>query len=217
MIHYSRSAGLEYLTHLDMIRLWQRALRRTGLPLVYTQGFNPHEKFSLAIPLSVGMTSTAEYLEVILAKLLKPEDIRSKLQEALPAPIKIQEVRLSPYKQALTPQVALLEYQISWPGALGNIAQLQKKIAGFLAEKEHKFLKKGKKLTKEIDIRGKVQALELQEKDGEHMILMQLKVDQQGSVKPEEVMQVLGGEPGPLKVHRQATYFRSPQGEYYLP
>ncbi|MGC8875430.1 MAG: TIGR03936 family radical SAM-associated protein, partial [Chloroflexia bacterium] len=65
-LQFARGRELRFLSHLDMMRLWERAIRRAGLPLRYSGGFHPHARISLALPLAVGMTARGEWLEVEL-------------------------------------------------------------------------------------------------------------------------------------------------------
>jgi radical SAM-linked protein len=56
-IRFSRGEEIKYISHLDLMRLWQRALNRAGLEIAYSEGFNPHPRMSLAAPLALGVTS----------------------------------------------------------------------------------------------------------------------------------------------------------------
>ncbi|UCG84296.1 MAG: DUF2344 domain-containing protein, partial [Dehalococcoidia bacterium] len=67
-VTFSRSDSLKFISHLDMMRLWQRALRRADIPLAYSQGFSPHPRLSLAAPLAIGVTSSAELMDVFLQR-----------------------------------------------------------------------------------------------------------------------------------------------------
>ena len=64
---------MKYITHLDMMRFWERALRRADVPLAYSEGFSPHAQISLAAPLAVGTTSEAELMDVFLAEPMHAE------------------------------------------------------------------------------------------------------------------------------------------------
>jgi radical SAM-linked protein len=57
-ITFARGKELKYISHLDLMRLWQRALRRADIPLAYSQGFSPHPRLSIAAPLAIGVTSS---------------------------------------------------------------------------------------------------------------------------------------------------------------
>ena len=63
-IKFNRGEEIKFISHLDITRLWERALRRAGVPLAYSQGFSPHPQLSFAVPLAVGMTSEAELLDI---------------------------------------------------------------------------------------------------------------------------------------------------------
>ena len=71
-ISFSRGEKLKFISHLDLIRLFQRAFHRAGIALAYSEGFNPHPRMSLAAPLALGVTSDAELMDVVLAKFVSP-------------------------------------------------------------------------------------------------------------------------------------------------
>ncbi|MCM8757608.1 MAG: TIGR03936 family radical SAM-associated protein [Candidatus Omnitrophica bacterium] len=85
---------MKYISHLDLMRLFIRAMRRAELPLKYTQGFNPHPKFKIKRALKLGVESENEEAEVILNDFLEPEEFKKRLQEQLPEGIFIKEVIL---------------------------------------------------------------------------------------------------------------------------
>ncbi len=80
---------LKYISHLDLMRLFQRAFRRSALPVAYSQGFNPHLRFNLAVPLPVGVTAEEEYGEVILTEDIPPEEFMMQLREQMPAGVEL--------------------------------------------------------------------------------------------------------------------------------
>ncbi len=82
---FTRGEVLKHISHLDMMRLIQRALRRSGLPLVYSEGYNPHLRFNLALPLPVNVTASEEYGEVILSDSVTPDQFMVAFGEQLPA------------------------------------------------------------------------------------------------------------------------------------
>ena len=71
-VRFSRGEELKFISHLDIMRLWQRALRRAGISLVYSEGFNPRPRLSLAAPLAVGVTSEAELMDIYLTGQVSP-------------------------------------------------------------------------------------------------------------------------------------------------
>ena len=82
-----------WISHLDLMRLFQRAFKRAGLPLTHTQGFNPRPSVSIALPLSVGVESQCELLDVELETCdMATSEIRDKLNEGLVAGVRVLDV-----------------------------------------------------------------------------------------------------------------------------
>ncbi|MCM8791773.1 MAG: TIGR03936 family radical SAM-associated protein [Candidatus Omnitrophica bacterium] len=91
---FAKKEQMRFISHLDLMRLFIRAMRRADFPLKYTQGFHPHPKFKIKRALKLGIESENEEAEVILTEFLKPEIFKKKLQEQLPEGIFIKEVIL---------------------------------------------------------------------------------------------------------------------------
>jgi len=83
-VNYEKGSQLRYLSHLDVQRLLQRALRRADLPLAYSQGFNPHPLMAFASALAVGHSSRAEWLDVQMAEDVDPQDLIERMNRVLP-------------------------------------------------------------------------------------------------------------------------------------
>ena len=89
LMRFEKNEEVKYISHLDMQRLFQRALRRAKLPCEYSKGFNPHLLISFACALPVGVCSCAEYVEVQLEKFVHPSECKNRLNEVLPIGVKI--------------------------------------------------------------------------------------------------------------------------------
>ena len=89
VIKYSRKGDTRYISHLDMQRAFARALRRSGLPVAYSEGYNPHIVMSFASPLSVGFATEGDYLEVKMAEDVEPGYIKDRLAAVMPEGISI--------------------------------------------------------------------------------------------------------------------------------
>lgn len=89
IIKYARSGAARFISHLDMQRAFARAFRRAKLPVKYSEGFNPHILTSFASPLSVGVGTLGDYLEVRMEEECSGETIKNRLNEILPADIQI--------------------------------------------------------------------------------------------------------------------------------
>lgn len=84
---------MKYISHLDLMRLFSRALRRADLPIKFTEGFNPHPKLSIKRALKLGIESLAEDASVILKEFIEAEEFKIKLQQQLPEGIEIKDVK----------------------------------------------------------------------------------------------------------------------------
>ncbi len=84
---------MKYISHLDLMRLFTRALRRADLPLKITEGFSPHPKFSIKRALKLGVESDNEEATILLTQPITPEEFKERLQVELPEGITILEVR----------------------------------------------------------------------------------------------------------------------------
>lgn len=92
-ITFDKTGLLRYISHLDMMRLMERAGRRAGLPLKLTEGYNPHPKISVSPAVAVGREYLGIEADVTLTERLRPSDIRERLQRSLPREIIVTGVR----------------------------------------------------------------------------------------------------------------------------
>ena len=82
-LKFGRDSRLKFISHLDMMRAWQRVFTRAGLKLAYSEGFSPHPKFTIAAPLPVGVTSDAEFAEIFLEQPTTPHGVMTALSRQL--------------------------------------------------------------------------------------------------------------------------------------
>ena len=125
---FEKVGSARFISHLDLMRLFQRAFKRAGLPLTHTQGFNPRPSVSIALPLSLGAESHCELLDFDLESPVPLEDIRNRLNAALIDGIRVREVYDNGAKikyLALLQSRLTLEYDGGIPaGAESAIGQL---------------------------------------------------------------------------------------------
>ncbi len=125
---FEKVGTARFISHLDLMRLFQRAFKRAGLPLTHTQGFNPRPSVSIALPLSLGAESHCELLDFDLENPVPLEDIRNRLNAALIDGIRVREVYDNGAKikyLALLQSRLTLEYDGGIPaGAESAIGQL---------------------------------------------------------------------------------------------
>lgn len=136
---FEKVGSARFISHLDLMRLFQRAFKRAGLPLTHTQGFNPRPSVSIALPLSLGAESHCELLDFDLESPVPPERIRDRLNAALIDGIRVREVYDNGAKikyLALLQSRLTLEYDGGIPaGAESAIGQLFAREALVLEKK----------------------------------------------------------------------------------
>ena len=91
-IRFSKQDMAKFISHLDLLRCFTRAIGRSGLPAVFTQGFNPHMKMTFALPLPVGVTSDCESVDITFEDGITDGEILQKLNDNLPPDIRITSV-----------------------------------------------------------------------------------------------------------------------------
>ena len=213
-IIFIKDGDFACLSHLDLQRTFIRALRRAGMPLLYSQGFNPQPRLSFAAPLAVGIAGDGEYLEFDLVNQLESEKIKTALNECLPdelAVLSVQEV--DPHAPVLASQVVAALYLVIFSPPVPELAPTVQSLLGSpVLEVE----RKGKKTKKTVDIRPFIDNLYLQNAIEEDKLFMVLATGNQGGTRPAEVMTLLPTQTGPEQVRRLAI-FTSGTNEYITP
>ena len=176
---------LRMIGHLDLMRAMQRALRRSDLPLRYSQGFNPHILLSFAAPLSLGMAGKREVMEVPLERDVAPEEFMARLSAALPPDLPL--VSCVPVDDRHAAPMALLA-AASYAAKLETVpAGLAEAVHGFLAQAEIPAVRKTKTGLKPCDIRPMIYTLSL---SGD-TLYMTLALSEKATCKPDLLLDSL--------------------------
>lgn len=200
-VRFARGEAVKFISHLDLMRLWQRALRRAGMPLAYSEGFNPHPRISLAAPLPLGVTSEAELMDVQVHKWVSPHFFTSALSEQLPAGIEVRQVYpISLTLPSLQSQVRFAEYQVAVETEEKSI---EAKLASLLALKQLPWQHQRDTGPKSYDLRALIDDLWLiSSQPAVSTIGMRLRCDSHGSGRPEQVTAALGFSQYPTSIQR---------------
>lgn len=188
-IQFAKGEEIKYISHLDLMRLWERTLRRAGVPLVYSQGFNPRPKISIAFALAVGVTAQREMLDLTLERPLDPRDLASAVNRQLPKGIDLLEVEeVYTTLPPLQTQVQGAEYMAVLEA--GETAQELDARLDSLLSSEH--LPRQRR-NKEYDLRPLVEELWVESRDERQYTLgMRLRAGEGGTGRPDEVLNQLG-------------------------
>jgi radical SAM-linked protein len=189
---------MRYTGHLDLQRAIERNFRRSGLPLEYSQGFNPRPKLVFASPLPLGYTSEGELAEAWLGEAIPPEEILALQAEKAPPGIVYRQIEpVSAETPKLPNRVAAAEYKAAIRDFLPD---LDRRIADLL-EAERIPRERG---GKPYDLRPLVEKLSYSNPNGaeETTIEMRLMARPGATGRPEEVFGALGIDPGPVLFHR---------------
>ena len=148
---YARGDDGQYISHLDMARLWERALRRARLPIAYSQGFTPHARISFAAPLAVGVTADAELVDLFLVEPLAPAEARERLAAQLPPGLALTEAL---EVDLATPSVQSLVRGAVYVAEFGEVVpELAERTAAFLACDAVPYERRREGKVKRIDLR----------------------------------------------------------------
>jgi len=195
-VRFSKTGKMRYLSHHDLMRLFERALRRSGLPLRMTEGYNPHPILSFPTALGLGIESLDEILEFELNAWTAPAKIEQLLGAQMPEGVKLAKVEAFARKDRSA--IEFVEYEARIPEG----TDLAPGIREFLAKKEAWIERKSDKGGKKVEIRRYVLALEAEP----GRVLMRVRVTDQGTAKPEEVLRAAGLELGPeVKIRKTYT------------
>ncbi len=212
--NFHKGEPVRFISHLDVMRLLQRAMRRAGLPLKFSQGFNPHPVMAFASALALGYTSDAEWLDVQLESPVAPEEFVSRMNAALPEGLRI--LRALEIEEKLPTLTALLqraEYEVTlFLQAPEDREKLANGIEAFLAG-PIVVTKRTKSGMKQVDIRPQLILLTLTGPgtEAERAALSVAGIlNADGGLQMELLLQALMkacGAQAHWRVHRKAVYF----------
>ena len=209
-IRFSRGEEIKYISHLDLMRLWQRALNRAGVALAYSEGFNPHPRMSLAVPLALGITSEAELMDIVLEKWSSPHAFTEAVSRQLPHGIKISQVYNIPLTMPSLPSlVHFAEYSVVLTTDKGP-EEIESAIISLLAKESLPWEHQRDTGPRRYDLRTLIDDLWLIDcRQGRVTVGMRLLSDNSGSGRPEQVAAALGFAKHPESIHRTRLILRT--------
>ena len=219
-LRFSKRGGIRYISHLDLIRTFERAIRRSGLPIRMTGGFNPRPRLSFPLSLAVGIEGEEEVVELELAEWVAPAEAAEGLQKQLPDGLDIIATKLLP--DGRKGRVVEVVYEVGTApghGLFGDIP-IEQRIASVMTRRSLIVKRPSRTVgrragrgsgtrgrvrdaadagSKSVDIRPYVRDI----RPVGDALLIHLEVTPQGSARPQEVLAALG-----LPLDRRACRYR---------
>ncbi len=193
---YSRLEDSRFYGHLEMLQLVFRVLKRAGLPVLFSKGYNPSPKVSFSQALPVGVESLAEYFDVDLARPLKdPRQTLEALNREFPQTIRVLHVELIGKIQAVDQQAA---YEIVLPA--GDYPDLEDRIAAFISAEEYIIERIRKRKLKKLDVRPLVESVK---REGDRLEIVLIQRHSQAGISPLLLLEkVFGLTPDQARIAR---------------
>lgn len=202
-VTFARGEPLRYISHLDLMRFWERALRRAGLSVAYSEGYSPHPQIALGAPLPVGTMGDAELMDVFLTEPVPPEELIRRLAPQLPAGVSVRDAREAPIDlPSLQSQLRAAEYHVTLPEGT-EPAAARKAVAAFLAQQRVPWEHRREKDVRQYDLRPLVERLRVEEGTQPPALVMRLRAEPGATGRPDHLAAALGFS-GPLRVRRTA-------------
>ena len=186
---YTKGYEARFISHLDMVRIYSRAARRAKIPVFYSMGFNPHPSFVFGQPLSVGVTSECEYVDIELERVIPEDYLQAEMNKVLSLGIHINEcIKLNPGTPNIMKAVNGGVYELTVEGSL----DAEKLKGTYNSGKSLVVMKKSKSGITQMDVRPLIFAFDISEKE-ENIFTVYLET-QAGNVlnlKPEVAFEAI--------------------------
>ncbi len=198
-ITFGKFDSLIYISNLDVAKLWERALRRANIPILYSEGFNPRPRIALATALPLGISSECEILDVCLREPIALDGLTERISTASPPGLRVYEIAEVPVRSpALTARARSAEYRISFDDPV-DVDNLRQAVAELWDADERSYSRDRKGKSKTVNIRPLIHSLELTD---EGVLLAHLAIGETGNLRPEELLAELGYAEAVVTVHR---------------
>lgn len=182
-IFFSKRDRAKYISHLDMTRLFQRAVRRTGITMWYTEGFHPHLYMTFSLPLSLGIESDCESVDMRLVDEISLEGVKERLNATLPQGVAVCDVCDVQMKANV---ISSSQYTVKLFGLSGKKAQME----AFLAQDEIIMTKKGKAGEKLVNVKPWIYEYSVNENGKDLVLSLRLASGNTNTLNPQMLLNV---------------------------
>ncbi|MDY2589916.1 MAG: TIGR03936 family radical SAM-associated protein [Agathobacter sp.] len=219
-IKFKKWGCMKFIGHLDMMRYFQKAIRRANIDICYSEGFSPHQIMSFAAPLGVGITSDGEYFDIEVNSSLTSKEALDALNSTMVEGVEVTEyVKLPDNAKTAMSLVEAADYTLSYKEGYNspvNVSEWQEIINKYFHNTDSfNIIKKTKKSEREIDLKPLVYKLEIKEENGKPYFYIMLSTGSTNNIKPELVLESLYNKcgfeykPEAIQIHRVDVYTTS--------
>ena len=216
-IKFRKWGSMKFIGHLDMMRYFQKVMRRADVDIRYSEGFSPHQIMSFAAPLGVGITSDGEYLDIEVHSTKSSAEMIADMNATMVDGVDIVGyVELPDSAKPAMSIVAAADYILSYKEGYEipfSVSEWKEKIDELFTTKDtFTIIKKTKKSEREVDLKPLVYAFDVLEKDGEPSFYINVSTGSVDNIKPElllsSVYEKLGLEynEAAIAIHRKDVY-----------
>lgn len=184
-IKFAKTGSMKFIGHLDIMRFFQKVMRKADVDIAYSEGFSPHQKMSFAAPLGVGLTSRGEYFDIEVHSTDNSMDMIQRMNKTMVEGMEVLSYRLLPEdsKNAMS-IVAAADYLVNFREDYKPDIDVNSEFTRFMSQEKIEIVKTTKKSEKTVDIRPMILGYEMRE-DG---IFLKLATGSENNLKPELVM-----------------------------
>ncbi len=188
-IKFAKYGVMKFIGHLDIMRFFQKAIRRAGIDIKYSEGFSPHQIMSFAAPLGVGLESTGEYLDIEVRSITTTEAMKDALNRVMVEGMEILSVGILPATAGnAMASVAAASYRLhSLTGNFG-IQNLEEVLKAFYAQEAIPYTKETKKSVLKLDLKQGIYEISA---EGTAAVRMTVNASSSGNIKPSMVFEKL--------------------------
>lgn len=196
-IKFKKYGPVRYTGHLDVMRFFQKAIRRAKIDVMYSNGFSPHQIMAFAAPLGVGLTSNAEYMDIEVHSTVSCADVRERLNAASVPGFEVTSVKALPDDAGnAMASVAAAEYTVRFREGREPAADMATVLPAFLDKEQILIAKETKKGRREVDIRPGIYQLTAATEEGHCAVHMLVDASSGGNIKPVQVIEAILAEQG---------------------
>lgn len=174
---FEKRGRAKYISHLDLNRCMQRSFKRSGLPIWYTEGFNPHIYINFALPLSLGYESSMEIMDFNLTEEVSFDEVSERLNKAMPEGLFVSKVYIPTTKHT---QIRFADFKITFSN------DISEKIKKFMKQDNINTIKKTKRGEKEIDLKPDINVISSQNSE----LILRLPAGNEKNINPSLVLEL---------------------------